>query len=272
MIKPGKSILVRLNWPIRAALALIALAFNSAHSCAADHPNVVLIVADDLGYADLGSYGGRDIRTPNLDRLAQEGIRLTDFYAFPVCTPSRAALITGRYPQNFGFDWVIKADEKDRGLPATGASLPALLKKRGYATALFGKWHLGFKPEFGPNAHGFDEFFGFLTPDLDYFAHTDQNGAPGLYDNTKLVEAKGYLTDLFTDRAVGFITRNKGRPFFLELAYNAPHWPFQLPDKPDDKRTKETYGLETGSRADYVGMVQRMDDGIGKLLSALDAT
>jgi arylsulfatase A len=259
---------------IRAALALIVLVFNLDldRSRAADHPNIVLIVADDLGYADLGCYGSREIRTPNLDRLAQQGVRLTDFYAFPVCTPSRAALITGRYPQNFGFDWVIKANEKDRGLPATGSSLPALLKRRGYATAIFGKWHLGFKPEFGPNAHGFQEFFGFLTPDLDYYAHTDENGDPGLYENTKLVEATGYLTDLITDRAVGFITKNKSRPFFLEVAYNAPHWPFQPPDKPADKRTKETYGLETGSRADYVGMVQRMDDGIGKLLSALDAT
>jgi arylsulfatase A-like enzyme len=267
--------LAALHWAIRVALALLVLNFNltrAADPPTSNHPNVVLIVADDLGYADLGSYGSRDIRTPNLDRLAHQGVRLTDFYAFPVCTPSRAALITGRYPQNFGFDWVINADEKNRGLPATGASLPALLKKRGYATALIGKWHLGFKPEFGPNAHGFDEFFGFLTPDLDYYAHTDENGDPGLYENTKRIEANGYLTDLFTNRAIDFIKKNRGRPFFLEVAYNAPHWPFQTPDNPDDKRTKETYGLETGSRADYVGMVQRMDDGIGKLLSALDAT
>jgi arylsulfatase A-like enzyme len=277
MIKRDNAILAGLNWVTQTAIAfnVLVLSFNSSR--AADppifhHPNVVLIVADDLGYADLGSYGSRDIRTPNLDRLAQQGVRLTDFYAFPVCTPSRAALITGHYPQNFGFDWVIKADEKNRGLPATGASLPACVKKRGYATALFGKWHLGYKPEFGPNAHGFDEFFGFLTPDLDYYAHTDENGDPGLYENTKRIEANGYLTDLIMDRAVAFIKKTKQQPFFLEVAYNAPHWPFQPPDKPEDKRTKETYGLETGTRADYVRMVERMDDGIGKLLSALDAT
>src|SRR5262245_9385388 len=117
-------------------------------------PNVLLIVADDLGYGDVGCYGCRDIRTPNLDRLAREGTQLTDCYAFPICTPTRAALITGRYPQRFGFDWVIRYTEKDRGLPARGASLPALLKKQGYATALYGKWHLGYRPEFGPNAHG----------------------------------------------------------------------------------------------------------------------
>jgi arylsulfatase A len=118
-------------------------------------PNVLLILADDLGYADLGCYGGKDIRTPNLDRLAEEGVRLTDFYASsPICTPTRASLIPGRYPQRFGFDWVIRYDEKDRGLPSRGASLPQLLRNRGYATALFGKWHLGYKPPFAPNAHG----------------------------------------------------------------------------------------------------------------------
>jgi arylsulfatase A-like enzyme len=229
-----------------------------------------LIVADDLGYGDIGPYGSKQIRTPNIDRLATEGVRLTDCYAFPVCTPTRAALITGRYPQNFGFDWVIKSDEKLRGLPATGASLPALLKKRGYATALYGKWHLGYKPEFGPNAHGFDEFFGFLTPDLDYYAHTDENGDPGLFENTKPIASNGYLTDLITDRAVAFLKKTQCR-FFLEVAYNAPHWPFQPPDKPEDKRTKETYGLDTGTRADYVRMVERLDESIGKVLQAVDS-
>ena len=126
--------------------------------------NVLLIVVDDLGYADLGCYGCKDTRTPNLDRLAEQGVRLTDFYASaPICTPSRASLITGRYPQWFGFDWVIHYLEKDRGLPVQGTSLPVLLKNQGYATALYGKWHLGYKPQFGPNAHGFDYYFGFLS-------------------------------------------------------------------------------------------------------------
>jgi len=248
-----------------------SLAIALADEQPTKRPNVLLIVVDDLGYADLGCYGGKDIRSPNLDRLAKQGVRLTDFYASPVCSPTRASLITGRYPQRFGFDWVIRYNEKDRGLPVDGNSLPALMKKRGYATALYGKWHLGYKPEFAPNAHGFDDFFGFLAADLDYFAHTDANGDPGLFANIKLVEEKGYLTDLITDHALAFMKRQAGKPFFLEVAYNAPHWPWQSPDRPDDRRITKTYGPEIGTRETYRKIVERMDEGVGKLLAALDS-
>ena len=237
----------------------------------AKRPNIVLIVADDLGYGDLGCYGGRDIRTPRLDRLAADGVRLTDFYASPVCSPTRATLLTGRYPQRSGFDWVIRYNEKDRGLAAAESCLARLPARRGYATALFGKWHLGYRPEFAPNAHGFAEFFGFLAADLDYYSHKDANGDAGLYENTKLVNVDGYLTDLITERSVAFIRKNAGRPFLLEVAYNAPHWPFQPPDRPDDRRTAKNYGPDTGTRADYVRMVERLDQGVGKVLDALDA-
>jgi arylsulfatase A-like enzyme len=234
-------------------------------------PNVLLIVADDLGYGDLGCYGSKDIRTPHLDRLAQEGVRLTDFYASaPVCTPTRASLITGRYPQHFGFEWVIRYTEKERGLPVGPTSMPRLLKKAGYATGLFGKWHLGYRNVFGPNAHGFDEFFGFLAADLDYYSHKDANGDPGLYADTQLVMANGYLTDLITERALAFMKRNADRPWFIEAAYNAPHWPFQPPGKPDDERTAKTYGPETGTRADYVRMVEHLDQAVGQLLDAVE--
>ncbi len=234
-------------------------------------PNVLLVVADDLGYGDLGCYGGRDIRTPNLDRLAREGVRLTDHYAAAaVCSPTRAALLTGRYPQRTGFEWVIRYHEKDRGLPATESGLARPLREAGYATGLFGKWHLGYKEAFGPNAHGFDTFFGFLAADLDYYAHKDANGDPGLYENTRLVQQKGYLTDLITERALAFLRANARRPFFLEVAYNAPHWPFQVPGRPEDVRTAKGYGPETGTRADYVAMVERLDDGVGTLLTALE--
>jgi arylsulfatase A-like enzyme len=235
-------------------------------------PNILLIVADDLGYGDLGCYGCKDIRTPNLDRLAKEGARLTDCYASaPVCSPTRASLITGRYPQRAGFEWVIRYKEKERGLTVTETSLARLLKKAGYATGLFGKWHLGYKETFGPNAHGFDEFFGFLAADLDYYSHKDANGDPGLYENTRPVEQKGYLTDLITERSLAFLKKNARRPFFLEVAYNAPHWPFQVPDKPDDVRTTKNYGPETGTRIDYVRMVEHLDRGVGKLLEAVES-
>ncbi len=236
-------------------------------------PNILLIVADDLGYADLGCYGCKDIRTPNLDRLAEQGVRLTDFYtSAPVCSPTRASLITGRYPQRFGFDLAIGYREKSRGLPAKGASLPHLLHKRGYATALYGKWHLGYEKQFGPNAHGFEDFFGFLGPDLDYYTHLTALGEPGLYFNTKLTEEKGYMTDLITEHALAFLKRTTQKPFFLEVAYSAPHFPFQSPDRPEDRRTLFTYGRELGTRRDYVKMVERIDEGIGKLLAALDKT
>src|SRR5262245_5083989 len=235
-------------------------------------PNIVVIVADDLGYGDLSCYGSTDIRTPRLDQLAKQGVRLTDAYAnAAVCSPTRAALITGRYPQRSGFDYVVDYGQTDFGLPATKTSLPRLLKDAGYRTALFGKWHLGYRKEWGPNAHGFDEFFGFLAADRDYYSHRAAPGVPGLYENTKQIDQKGYLTDLITERAVAFIGKNAQEPFFLEVAYNAPHWPFQPPNKPDDIRTKETYKPTTGTRADYVKMVEHMDAGIGKILEALDA-
>jgi arylsulfatase A len=234
-------------------------------------PNILLIVADDLGYGDLGCYGSKDIRTPHLDGLANRGVRLTDYYANAcVCSPTRAALISGRYPQRYGFDWVVRYTERDRGLLPEKTSLPRMLKDAGFRTALYGKWHLGYADEFSPNAHGFDDFFGFLGSDLDYYSHRDEAGAPGLYENRKRVEEKGYLTDLITRRAVDFLDKNAKEPFFLEVAYNAPHWPFQPPNRPDDVRDPRTYGPEVGTREDYVKIVERLDDGVGQILQALE--
>src|SRR3954447_12736157 len=146
-----------------AGLVVLALSVGASaartqgQSGSADRPNVVLIVTDDIGYADFGSFGARDVRTPNIDRLAKQGVRLTDFYAAPQCTPTRAALITGRYQQRVLLERALGSagPALEQGLPATGRSLPQLLKNSGYATGLVGKWHLGYKPEFGPNAHGF---------------------------------------------------------------------------------------------------------------------
>lgn len=237
---------------------------------AASRPNVVVILADDLGYGDLGCYGSREIKTPHVDALARNGVRLSDCYAAaPVCTPTRAALITGRYPQKAGFEWVIRYTEKNRGLPVEQTCLANSLANSGYTTGLFGKWHLGYKPEYHPLSHGFGSFFGFLAADLDFYSHKDALGDPGLYDGRQLVDRPGYLTDLITERSVEFIRGNARRPFFLEVTYNAPHWPFQRPGRPDDVRTSDNYGPEHGTRADYVAMVERLDAGVGQIVAAL---
>jgi arylsulfatase A-like enzyme len=243
--------------------------------------NVVLIMMDDLGYGDVGSYGGPDAKTPNLDRLARDGVRLTDAYANgAVCTPTRAALISGRYQQRVGLEWVVGGTPAAKsGLPATGTSLPALLKKNGYVTGLFGKWHLGGRPEFSPNAHGFDEFFGFLGGAHDYYHH-GPDGSPDLYENTRPVQtATTYLTDEITQRAARFIDRHAPEPFFLEVAYNAVHWHFQPPDLAASDPRRDRRGspsrqmpdaAEPPTRRDYVRMLERADQGIGTILAALE--
>jgi arylsulfatase A-like enzyme len=239
-----------------------------AGEVAPKRPNVVLILTDDMGWADLGCYGARDIRTPNIDRLAKEGVRLTDFYSNgPVCTPTRAALMTGRWQQRVGLEWAIPPGVKKPGLPASETSLARMLKDAGYKTGLCGKWHLGYRKEFAPNAHGFDSFYGLLSGNVDHYAHRENNGELDWYENTKPLEVKGYSTDLITERAVDFIDKNARSPFFLYLAYNAAHWPFQPPGRPD-VRKKENW--LAGTRKDYAAMVERVDWGVGKVLGALE--
>jgi arylsulfatase A-like enzyme len=228
-----------------------------------------LILADDLGYGDLGCYGAPDIRTPHLDGLAREGVKLTQGYAnAPVCTPTRAALMTGRWQQRVGLEWALYPEQKHMGLPAEEPSLARMLKESGYATGLFGKWHLGGIPALSPNAHGFDTFFGLLGGNVDSYSHRIRSGELDLWEDGRAVETEGYLTDLITDRAIAFIERHRDRPFFAYVAYNAVHWPFQPPGRPDDVRTAETW--MRGTRADYAGMTESMDAGIGRILAALE--
>jgi arylsulfatase A-like enzyme len=248
-----------------------------AQQPAAAKPNIVLIITDDVGYGDLGSYGAPDVKTPNIDRLAREGTRLTDFYAAPTCSPTRAALMSGRYYQRAKIERPMghaASADAERGLPATGRTLPQLIKNAGYATGLVGKWHLGYKPEYSPNAHGFDYFWGFLSGLVDYYQHTDQQGKPDLYENGKPVQVEGYMTDLITERAVKFVDDHKDQPFFLEVTYNAAHWPFQVPDKPSvapgNARFVQPHDAETSTRADYVAVLERADQGVGKILTTLD--
>lgn len=238
-------------------------------------PNVLLIVTDDVGYGDFGSYGAPDIRTPRIDSLARDGVKFTDFYASPQCTPTRAALITGRYQQRYRLERALTRAEVagDAGLVAEGRSLPQLLRSTGYRTGLVGKWHLGYRPQHSPNAHGFDYFFGFKSGYVDYYQHTDSGGHPDLFENDTPASASGYMTDLITDRAVAFIERAGRDPFFLEVTYSAGHWPFQPPGRPS-VAPKQGQFLDPseeapGTRADYVAMIERADEGVGRLLDTL---
>ena len=246
-----------------------------------DRPNIVLIMTDDAGYGDFGVYGAPDIKTPHIDRLARDGVRLTDFYANgATCTPTRAGLITGRYQQRYALEaplGVRPKEDAERGLPPSDASLPRLLKGAGYYTALVGKWHLGWKAEYGPNAHGFDEFFGFKSGYVDYYQHTAGGDAPlhaDLFENDRPVEVAGYMTDLITDRAIRVLEQHRSAPVFLDVAYNAPHWPYQRPDQPSTARDRAKHVLpfeaDANTRADYVTMVERLDAGVGRILAALD--
>jgi arylsulfatase A-like enzyme len=264
-----------------AALIAAATPPVRAQVGVAQRPNVVLIITDDVGYGDIGSYGAPDVRTPNIDGLARDGVRLTDFYANgPTCSPTRTGLISGRYQQRFGLEAPLGSQGKadwSRGLPVSGRSLPQLLKNNGYATALVGKWHLGWNTEFSPIGHGFDYFFGFKSGFIDYYQHTAGSDSPlkdDLFENDRPVQVEGYMTDLITERSVRFIEQNAGRPFFLDVSYNAGHWPYQRPDAPsvavDHGRHLGPFDAGTNTRADYVAMLERADQGVGRILAALD--
>lgn len=244
-------------------------------------PNIVLLLADDLGSADLSSYGATDIRTPHIDSLGEQGVRFTRCYAnAPECTPSRAALLTGRYQQRFGglecaigvgdvgrydeAEWL--AARGELGLPATEATLARLLAARGYDTACFGKWHLGYRDQFSPNRHGFQEYFGILGGNADYFRHTEESGDRVMRHNGKPVEREGYLTDLIGASAVEWLKKRSRNPFFLYVPFNAPHSPFQ------SHRIREIPpgAWNKGDRKTYAEMVEAMDAQVGVILAQLD--
>jgi arylsulfatase A-like enzyme len=242
-------------------------------------PNVIFILADDLGWGDLSCYGRPDYRTPNLDLLASQGVKFTDAYsASAVCTPTRVGFITGRYPGRLQIGLIepLPSTNRSVGLDPGHPTIASLLKKSGYNTALVGKWHLGFRPEWGPNAHGFDEFFGILSGAADYHLHKTGLGDPDLFENLTPVERNGYLTDLLTDAAVNYITRRRTAPFYLSLHYTAPHWPWQ--DRKGGERvifTDKTIEPITmgggGSLKLYAEMVRSLDEGVGRVMKALKA-
>lgn len=249
-----------------------------------DAPNLIVILADDLGAADLGCYGSLSIHTPNLDRLAAEGVRFTDGYsASPTCSPTRISLYTGRYAARLevGMEEPLVTRSERHGIPADHPTLPSMLRDAGYATAMFGKWHCGWLPWFSPVRIGFDTFFGNLDGAMDYFSHIDSAGRPDLYEGEVQVEEVGYYTDLITDRAITFIDETD-RPFYVQLNYTAPHWPWEGPqDEAVSERVTEAmrkdpltalFHYEGGSVAKYGELVESMDAAIGRLLAALEAS
>ena len=265
------------------ALSLLTPACKLNNSVKSEKPNIIIILADDLGYGDLGCYGCPDICAPAIAKLATEGVRFTSFYAnAPECTPTRTALLTGRYQHRVGglecaigignvgrYDDAIRLREThDLGLPVEETTIARMLKDVGYATAICGKWHLGYEPKFSPNGHDFDYFFGPIGGAVDYFYHCEYTGEPSLFLNDKLIQMDGYLTDLITDKAVNFINRQHKKPFFLYMPYTAPHTPYQGPEDRSAKYIpREDYGK--GTRSTYVAMVERMDEGIARILETL---
>jgi arylsulfatase A-like enzyme len=260
-----------------AALGTVALASgvdNVFGQRALGPPNIVFIMADDLGYADLSCYGPPDISTPNIDGLAAKGVRFLQAYAnSAVCSATRTALITGRYQYRLPIGLEEPLAARDVGLPPEHPTLPSLLKKAGYGTTLVGKWHLGPLPKFGPLQSGYDHFFGFREGASDYYAH-DSN----LWDDDVHVHEIGYLTDMLGSRAVNVVNgyAKSGRPFLMSLHFNAPHWPWEAPgDEAESKRLasggpRSLFDFDGGSQKTYQRMVQAMDLQVGRVLEALN--
>ena len=242
-----------------------------------DRPNILFIMADDLGYADLSSFGRRDYRTPVLDQLAADGLLMTQGYSnSAVCSPTRVALITGRYHQRLpvGLPEPISTNA-GLGLPADFPTLPRILKRAGYRTALVGKWHIGWPPDHGPLRSGYDHYFGTAGGAVDYFSHRQPDGPnadrPGLYEGEAIARRDGYLTDLLRDRAIEEIRAAGGEPFLLSLHFTAPHWPWQAPG--DSARPATPLSLrhnDGGSLETFAAMVRAMDAAIGAVLGELE--
>ena len=280
-----------LHWLRRSvALFLVLAGFEmsvagaiAAESADSSLPNIVLIMADDLGYWDVSCYrdNSADVKnrfgTPHLDRLASEGLRFTNYHSNgAVCSPTRAALMTGRYQQRAGIDGVINADpnvNRDTGLAQSEFTVAELLKPKGYQTAIIGKWHLGYEPQFNPTLQGFDRFRGYLSGNVDYFSHLDRMGIADWWHDRELHPEVGYTTHLITKHALQFIQENKESPFLLYVAHESVHAPYQGPDdKAIRSENKEDNTPEVGKRNTkpvYASMITEMDQGIGEIVQLL---
>ena len=244
-----------------------ALVLFGATAHAEGSPNIVHIVADDLGWKDVGFNGCTDMKTPNLDALAAGGARFTQFYVQPMCTPTRAALMTGRYPFRYGLQTIVIPGPASYGLDTSERLLPQCLKDAGYRTAIIGKWHLGHADmKYWPKQRGFDYQYGAMIGEVDYYTHRDAD-VLDWFRNNKPVDEKGYTTQLLGSDAVKYINeQDPEKPFYLYLTFNAPHTPYQAPKEYVDRYKN----IEDPTRRIYAGMVTCLDDEIGKVVAALD--
>jgi arylsulfatase A-like enzyme len=265
-------LLTRRNFLATVASAGALAACGAAPELAAtsSRPNIVLFLADDLGYDNLGVQGASDLLTPNIDSIANTGVRFTDGYvSCPVCSPSRAGLLTGRYQQSFGFEFGPPTSDiatpPNFGLPVDEKTLADYLKSRGYKTGLIGKWHLGVASKYFPLRRGFDEFFGFLMGSRSYYQKSADRRNP-LWNNDKTVEDNQYLTDTFGQKAASFVDRHHDEPFFLYVPFSAVHSP---PDPPPQKYLDRFPNITNPLRKNFAAMLAAMDDAVGRVLSTL---
>ena len=267
-----------------AALAApkLALGEPAAANELRKQPNFVIILADDLGYGDITCFGSKRFKTPNVDAIAKAGLRMTDFHSNgAVCSPTRAALLTGRYQQRSGITGVVTAkSHRHTGLDQAEVTFAEVLKTAGYKTALFGKWHTGYAKEFNPTHQGFDEFRGYVSGNVDFHSHIDQEGHFDWWNGLKKEDDKGYTTDLITKYGCDFIRRHKDTPFCLYLPHEAPHYPLQGRNDPPQRSRKDGKdgqlvvdrdAVPKGAKAmrAYTEMIEVMDEGIGKVLETL---
>lgn len=261
-----------LHRAFRPLFAIIIIIFFGLQG-QAQKPNIIYIMTDDMGYGDLSCYGRKDYTTPNLDKLASQGMKFINAYsAAPVCTPTRTAFMTGRFPARteVGLMEPLATNRRDSsiGLTPNIPSLATLVHEAGYETALIGKWHLGFRPVNSPNKNGFDYFWGIHSGAADYVSHKGDGRTHDLYENEKPITVEGYFTDLIADKAIGFLQQSHPKPFFLSINFTAPHWPWQAPgDKAYPDSTRFTAG---GSPATYAAMMKSLDDAIGNIMKTID--
>ena len=258
-----------LRFRMKALLAAVLLTTTlvATSTRANEKPHIIHIVADDLGWKDVGFNGCADIKTPHLDSLAAQGAKLTNFYVQPMCTPTRAALMTGRYPYRYGLQTAVIPSVSSYGLDTTEWLMPQCLKEAGYKTAIIGKWHLGHADQkYWPRQRGFDYQYGAMIGELDYFTHKEHD-ILDWYRNNEPVQEEGYTTELLGNDAVRLIKNHDPQtPLYLYLAFNAPHTPYQAPEK----YVSRYEGIADPTRRTYAGMVTCLDDQVGRVVAALE--